>query len=817
MVENLDKDLEDFFAEIDDSTKKDNKVKDKNQSIEEQDNEPKLEDLLKKEDILEKETNETKIKSEFIPDSEWNDLLPPKKDGIKPEVSKIENEKSDDIALDFNLNEEDLANLGKIDTIENEFKPSENKENEGDNKTTTEDKKKLTKADVFREQFGIEIDEDEKKATSITKADISKTPAHKQKNATKTIISTKKKSPFFIRLLYYILFIIGVTTLSIQIPIYLKYNHNLWYLPLIFMGIFLFSTILSIKFHKFNVNFYLLTLFNVISISILAFFPIHLKDIFMFINKSILFPWILVLGSLTVLHYTLTFSAFNRKLRLFLSLIGFYGFLSIIFFIKNGFDINQLTTFNLIPINYFYINPFFLFLNAYLLLTSAIILIYLLIALIRLEGYNIFRSLNILVIAITIWLSGNTLYHFNHIMTPLILVKPFPKIKTVVDIINDTKFNKNSLNSFWNTINKKLIADIILKNNALSVIKFTPFTKKGINYQFFPNSNQLCFLDKNGLFIIKSDNSIKNLIKSKIELFKISPSGNAIIYILNNRIYTLTFGKDKKKIVYKNAKDIKKLTCNYDASIILFKKGNKWFNTKTGELFKRNISDINFLSNNAYYYVSWDEIYQSYSIFFMKESSSSPERLIFDKYDKALPTISPDKKHITYVLKQTNNDEIWISNTDGNNKYRLFNKLEKYERVNLISWNYDGSKLLIDTNKKYYILDLNVKKEKSIPGSFDKRLKILKSDIKNLGIKNTKISTKNKLRIFIRLSDENILDSISKVILLTYAYLPEYRNKEVLFILFYKGQHKNLLLYLSKDIIFNNNVPIDWRKNAKWR
>jgi len=416
---------------------------------------------------------------------------------------------------------------------------------------------------------------------------------------------------------------------------------------------------------------------------------------------------------------------------------------------------------------------------------------------------------------------GNLSYHYNHFLTPITKLMPgFKEIKPN-DIFKIQKIDEKALSSFATDFKSLMTKEVTFRKNSLRVASNNTVESKGIS-MFFPRSSRIISLVEDKLFVSSAKKRKKELLDKNISCFGVSPSGSFLVYALkkNNNIMLQEFGKNAVTKIGTSKSSIDELSISEDGKKIIARSSEDvylYIDLKRSK-YKRFGRDYIFSpsDDNKIYYSAYDENYGSYSIWENSIKNKHPRLLIFDDKDKFLPSPSPDNKFIVYLC-QTDKPEIWLCGIDGNGKKLLFKDKNNKEPINAISWNYDGSKILISSDNSNTILNLNILKEYTVSGKKSDRLLLLKNTIKSLGVDINKISPEHGLTITATLTPGLDINTLARIIISAYVYYPESRTERLKLI--FKGYDSSWStnIPLSGIPYFSNNSINDWIKNIKWR
>ena len=806
-------------------------------------------------------------KSDYIPESDMLDWLPPRVDGKKPQKSKVpeineeefelkdstvfeNNENDDDFPLeeDLSLNEDDLSGIGESsDTSNNDYVDKEKL------KSIVPDggEQKVTKSQVFREYFGVDIKtdhKDEKENNQVPKEETQpipkktedtpkkekkdyfaflkklkwkRSPKKKKRKIKKSFIKRKKIG--FLRKSWLTLFsLICIFLLSYMTPVFMEKEPAFWYLPIIFISVFVLYMLIAIKKGLYESALNLILFFSLIIPVFLLIRPFNLKSIEGLIKNLSFIPYFYILSSYYLIWTVATNKALAKKMRLFLLLVGSYGFIGFIPYIKSKLSMNRLLSysyFNFIPGNYD--SSFYIFLNIFIPILVLTYFFYLFVFLFKMKFTSLLSTICTLIISLMLFVSGNLSYHYNHDFTPITKILPgFKKIDLSVSF-NRKKADENTLSKFYYTLKSDMTKEVTFKNGSLKVSAHQKELSQGIS-QYFPRSSRIISLEDDILYVTSRNNSKSQLINSKISCYSVSFSGSFIVYSnkSDNKIKVYELGKNSTITIDSPKYNIDELAISENGKNIISRSKDKIYLYIDGKksYFKKSGQDYIFspIGQNTIFYSSWDENYGSYSIWKNNIIDKKAMLIIFDNKDKYLPTPSPDGKFIAYIHNGKNLD-IWLSDIDGNGKKLLFSLPNEIKKVNALSWNYDGSKLLVSTGKANFILTLNVQKEYTVNGNLDHRMRLLKKSIESLGIEIRKINISGNIFIKCTFSDKINPDTITRISLLTYKFIPEVRSKTLNLAFQGYGSTWETDILLSSIPFFSRTKFKDWINNIKWR
>ncbi|MDD2714470.1 MAG: hypothetical protein PHW04_01115 [Candidatus Wallbacteria bacterium] len=680
--------------------------------------------------------------------------------------------------------------------------------------------------------FGGDEAPEEEEVKESPRVQAAKKVLSKLKDGTKkSVISGQRKRGFSDRLIMYLMILSQLAVFLYFGMMFIKnLPGNFVLIPVVMLGIFLIQFLAAIRQSWLPTSFYMLSVFNLCFLFWRVFWKTDLEKLQAFWTGFQQSRLLFLMIGLCMVWLPLALTEINKKARYFLTIVGFYGLVSFIHILKYDQPLEGLVNARAFEqITQYFCNPFFILVNVYIPICLLILLPYTLVSLFRRNLQNFFRSLIGIQLGLFLFLNGNLFYHNNFYPTPLsfLLAPKAPSegsdLKT---LFLGQKPDTQELADYFKTLNGYLTGEVSVRKGGLSVIKaFKKELPQGST--FFPQTESFIYLqdgkvclkdDKGGVQILVKESdpilsfgiysareghkiiyAVKKGDKSLIYDYDISRSSKNKIEELDGAVLSISAGRNGRNFI-----------CQSDSTYLY--SGGKFEQLRSGgrDYFFSRIND------NDCFYSCWDETNHSNSLWKMDIVKQQPELLVFDNKDKTFPTQSSDGSYLAF-LKQGQGPEIWVSSSEGNGKGLMFKGFEAKERVKAISWNYNGTGMLISTDKSAYLLQLNVVKEKSVPGTMDERSRRLSDELTALGFREITLKQGRELSVSVQIPKSSLLQSVAKLEMAVFTFLPEFRDKTILLALHQFQQSSRLDLELSGTPIFRQVDLGQWREDINWR
>ncbi|MDD5089447.1 MAG: hypothetical protein PHQ23_00870 [Candidatus Wallbacteria bacterium] len=668
-------------------------------------------------------------------------------------------------------------------------------------------------------------------------------PARKAKKALEKIketpspvvVSGKKKRGFFKRALFYLLIMFELSVFLYFYPVFLIKAPGYWYAPPVAFAVFLVHFLAAVRKDALPVTFFLMTVFLLIEQSVVFLIPFDPGAVVDFWKTFPEAATMFTMLGMVTMWLPLALTDINKKMRLFLTLIAIYGMIGFIFMIRNRTGIDALLEYSPLGETPYFITPFFVFLNGFLPLASAVLLLYLPVTIFRMEGKNMLRAFSFLVPAIFLFINGNLIYHFNGFFSPMALFFSRSGGERIRTSFSLDSFNESELKVHFSRLEKMMTCEVLVRRGTLAISEdgIKKFDLPPGSF-FFPGSDNLSYLQKGKLSFRDEKGRVQPLIKSREDIicFDIfsSRDGNWVVYVVKAdggfAIRKYLISSESDELVEKIPHQVDELAVSRTGKHMIYRCGDDAYCRSGNQTTRLKSGGRDFVfapgDEDLCYYSAWDEKYGSYSIWRMKTGKQDYEQLIFDSGDKRFPSPShvdgnSKESHLAFV-RMGDRTEIWVAACDGNDKTRLFQDFEGSEKVTRISWLFDNSALFVSTDRRGYLMPLNLIREKTLAGSKESRVKDLERELNASGWKAVRVNLERGLIISAVAPETDVANAVGKLALSAYACLPEFRAKQYFQLEMRRmGNSEKVLIPLSGAPFFTQASVSDWRQKITWR